>query len=685
MAHDVPMAVLSDTLKDALRSRRVRAGLFTTFSFEPDFFEDDVLPILFDQAFSQAPKIRRVQLEENLRTVEEIAVYYDPRALIASGTASLDVRRVPVRRDTGCFHPKIAVLLVENREEDEDTVRTWESVVVMVASANLTRAGWWENVEVAQVLEITDGEASLTGKDLLAFLNVLRNADRTGGGHLALDRIVTFLRHRISAPARASKARTLHSRIWFGQKPLPEFVGAVLAPAADTYTLEVLSPYFDERPDAATLAALVEGLAPRETRVLLPVHPDGRAACDPDFHAAVASLPRVRWSRLPGEVTRRSRSKGERQADRNVHAKVYRLWSQVEGREYVLVGSPNLTSAAHGKTSAGNLEAAFLMDLGPDRRPTAWLTPLSESEQPTAFGKPLLEEGESATVPPLMVRHLWAQKRSEYFWDGESEPRQIALSNHGVPLATIAHVARSRWAPLPEGASAALAALLRSTSYLQASVDDGPTVTLLVQEEEMAHAPSLLLSLTVEEILRYWALLSREQQESFVEGKLTRELVAAGVISAAEAARLDERWRQSEGESLFDTFAGIFHAFTRLEDAVRKALENDLPRDAEYRLLGEKYDSLPVLIRKVLDDHDGDPITRYVTMLTARQLVDRLQRDHGEFFKTPAAKAIDLPTLVRRSDEVRAAVKLGDDSDAERFLTWFEQHFLAEARKAAQP
>ena len=47
------MQVFTQALSDVINGRRVRAGLFTTFSFDPGFFELNILPTLFDQSFSQ--------------------------------------------------------------------------------------------------------------------------------------------------------------------------------------------------------------------------------------------------------------------------------------------------------------------------------------------------------------------------------------------------------------------------------------------------------------------------------------------------------------------------------------------------------------------------------------------------------------------------------------------------------
>ncbi len=73
-ADRIPMAVLSEQLADAIDGRRVRSAVFTTFTFDPSFFELNVLPLLFDQTFGQADKLRRIQLEDAMRSVDHMAV-----------------------------------------------------------------------------------------------------------------------------------------------------------------------------------------------------------------------------------------------------------------------------------------------------------------------------------------------------------------------------------------------------------------------------------------------------------------------------------------------------------------------------------------------------------------------------------------------------------------------------------
>lgn len=62
-----PREVLTEQLQQALSGRRVDAAVFTTFRFEPGFFEQEVLTALFDVTWHHVPKLRRLQFEDMLR------------------------------------------------------------------------------------------------------------------------------------------------------------------------------------------------------------------------------------------------------------------------------------------------------------------------------------------------------------------------------------------------------------------------------------------------------------------------------------------------------------------------------------------------------------------------------------------------------------------------------------------
>ena len=232
----------------------------------------------------------------------------------------------------------------------------------------------------------------------------------------------------------------------------------------------------------------------------------------------------------------------------------------------------------------------------------------------------------------------------------------------------------------PEQARA-LGEILPSTSLLTIKVDGEEPATILVQEEGMAHKPSILLNLTVSDILRCWAALTAEQKAILLE---ERYLELRGPISGLVSKPLG----RLETGGLFDAFAGMFHAFGSLERRILGALAAQRDKEVVYLLFGKKYDSLPRLLARVLDEEkEADPVKRYVLLLCARQVLECVKKEAPEDFR--AAHRQDFLALAARLDkvaEVREALSFATPDERHDFLEWFEAWFLrrAEPLKASQ-
>lgn len=667
-------AVLSERIEEAIGGRAVDAAVFTTFRFEPGFFEEEVLPTLFDQSFSHVAPIRLGQLEDRLKSLGPIAVYYDRQGLMGGGSASLDVARIGMGRPTGYFHPKVILVLVSDLESGENR----QSLVTAFLSANLTRAGWWENVEGVVVRELRAGQASPLRDDLLRFLDAIAIEEGTGQEQAALAEIRGFLQTRVPLDEDAEA-----ERLWSGETELPRWLRERVPGIVGRYNLEVISPYLDATGELGALGELIETLQPLETRVSLPFDDEGRALCHERMFAAVEDLESVHWSELPGRYLQRSKSGGEKVAQRFVHAKIYRIWSKEEGRELLLVGSPNLTRPAHSRRESGNLECAILFETGVPPR-DFWLHRL-EREAPPVFAEPEESREETeAEAAPLTVRFDWKEKTGACFWEGKAPSGTVDLFSEGTQLARLEGLLPKRWIPLPEAASKRLERWLLGSSYLEVRIDGEDKAILLVREEGMAKKPSILVTLSPAEILQYWSLLSAEQREAFLAERkeLRQRYVEEGLMPPSSGTTATQ-------DTFFDRFAGIFHAFGRFEKHVIEALTTGREKDAVYRLFGEKYDSLPALIRKVAERVDEteagqatsdlrrDPVARYVTLLTARQLIDRLEPKHPEFFAEHPEDLAALRGELEALDALRDSFEF-DTPDVRRdFLAWFEGAFLA--------
>lgn len=671
----IPAEVLSDALSNALAGRTVRVALFTTYSFDPGFFELNILPLLFDYPFSQVDKVRRIQLEDTLRTVEEVAVYYDRTALAPDALpAQLDFRRIDVRRETGVFHPKIALILVEEKSSEEDAFAP-ESLVVGMFSANLTRAGWWENVESFHFEEISDETVNPSRcsfrRDLLNLIRRIRENCHPGERHIALRRIHKFLKTRVNRKRtrkNVSKGR-YHTRIFAGQSDLPSWLEEIRLNQWD-WNLEIISPFFDHE-STGTLERLLEGLSPRDARIYLPREADGTALVSQTLFERAAELG-VRWSTLPSGLLRPgARGAQEKASPRRVHAKVYRLWSRDAG-EVILSGSVNLTAAGHSAGHAGNLEAAFLVDTSGELRLARWWLIPIESE-PTKFERISQEESEGAekVLVDISFQYDWGAETLSYRVYEDSQVPLSISDVSGRVLFMLEKQDAGDWMECGPEAARVAGELLHSTSFLQVNHPDG-SWRVLVREAGMEHRPSLLTELTPEEILLYWSLLSQAQQAAFIEEKLRAEAALEGIQETAGT-------RYLATDTMFDRFAGLYHAFETLSRHCEESINEGRERHAVVRLFGAKYDSLPVLLKKVLDRETADPVMQYLTFLCARQLRDRLRKSYREFWKDHRDSIEVLDRLVVQLPQLRKKLPLGTEPEDVAFLDWYERMFLREA------
>ena len=165
-------------------------------------------------------------------------------------------------------------------------------------------------------------------------------------------------------------------------------------------------------------------------------------------------------------------------------------------------------------------------------------------------------------------------------------------------------------------------------------------------------------------------MLSAEERADFIERHAAFDQEIEGIPAAEKHASL------GTGDTLFDRFAGVFHAFGCLRRSIEKALDDGRHDEVEMRLLGAKYDSLPELLRKSLEREDGDPVLGYVTFLTARQLRDSLGRRDRQFFRDRSSLVRNLDRLIAAGIERRGVIFSNDDAQTREFLDWFEPVFL---------
>lgn len=329
-----PLSRLRDSL---LPDTDVRAALLCTYGLDPQFFEAEILPALLPTALgtdASAGSLSAYLYEADGATAtSRIEVLYDH--LVADGPQLfLGYRQI----DLGgrAFHPKILIA------EYEDRLR------VVVASANLTRAGWTSLFELMFVDDLLPGVPHGWTSGLRSFVEA--TAAAAGGRGAAAERILTFL-DRVGA-----SGSTLHHSF---DGPLIE----AAFPAGAPTRVDVVSPFFEGEDGTG----LFDQLTSRYPKAQLVLHL--AASENEDGYVVYGPAEKLRALREAGAELRLIHSHWDDDDDRvperrALHGKLLAVTKG--GRSHVTVGSANATRAAllHPVAQGGNAELVVTLSCG---------------------------------------------------------------------------------------------------------------------------------------------------------------------------------------------------------------------------------------------------------------------------------------------------------------------------------
>lgn len=328
---------------------RAVACLATSFTFDPDFFEEDCLGrfLSLDWRRGEGDDLAFLIEQEERLAETRVSVLVDRGYNPEARSLRWDILPIPVRG--GVQHAKAAVLV-------------WERALrVVVGSANLTPAGYRSQVEAALVLDAADACGVPEAVFIELFGALGRLVDRAPGNpsqpgpKLRAQQTLDTARERIRLLQlpRAFAGR-LRARVVEGTPGLP-----VLPRLRDVWRggpprhATVLSPFFDtaQGPNvpAQALAAEMAKRGPSTAAFVVPVEGVGARPLVRAPRSILDSLP----SRIESEFYEFAQP--DDSETRRLHAKAIVLESNTWTA--ALIGSSNFTSAGLGLlANTGNLE-----------------------------------------------------------------------------------------------------------------------------------------------------------------------------------------------------------------------------------------------------------------------------------------------------------------------------------------
>ncbi|WP_205182742.1 phospholipase D-like domain-containing protein [Burkholderia sp. LMG 13014] len=637
---------------EGLPGYRVRYAVFTTYAFEPEFFESSILPLLLPEGeadLSLTSAVRRLQVEALLRDVPiEIDVYFDQRVVMA-GCPLLPYEMKPMRSQ-GEFHGKVILLLLENQAGST-------RCILGAGSANLTQAGWWENIEAFHLTDAFDPAKPPAGL-LPGLLTLLDHLSENSPASKATTRLRDSLVRAV--PARAKAGEAVFGVFLPGEDSFLGWLKACVQKRGSRAVLEVISPYFAESDQASLVADLLDVTGCKRIDLWLPVDPwqaGGPAALiENSTYCALSKVADLRWCRMRDKLLTASRQRDA--TPRFLHAKLIRLPGK-----FVFMGSVNFSNKAFHV----NFEAGFVF---PDRG-GAWLEPVEEV--PTRFLKPTAparHEGVDDDCPDLLASFNWQSGELNLQFVRESDREQFA----DVPIQVLdaqGREWRGTWV-LPTsiivGTDDTLHRDLQANPWICVAFPDGRMTLVWVRQTELDFRPPREdLCPDAWRIIDMWRSLTGGRNGSQPGDFDPLEIILNRRFKDGESPPVT-----SEEHDMFVTMASVHGSFYLLRQCLREERARGVFPRIEYYLGAPRPDTLANLVERIANPEGGKPLDA-VAAWVMLQWILQICRDH-EQLRVARALRHRAERCLERLIDTPPLKAIGQS----KFIEWAQQMFLCE-------
>ncbi|MGZ3853437.1 MAG: phospholipase D-like domain-containing protein [Flavisolibacter sp.] len=638
---------ISEGFKQAIGERSVRHAFFTTYSFEPDFFELEVLPLLLGSpALSANETFRYFQLQELMAHAQgRCAVAYDVDVFDPELAPRLEVEYLPIQIGGACQHAKLIVLLLEDKNNTQ-------SLLLSAGSYNLTKAGWWENLEVGHWTEVTRQYAPRN------IVEPLRNA-LTYFAQQTQSSVITELQNFANSLATTSNDPNCSFYFSGAGSDRISFSRFIQDNTQLGSPLEVITPFFSEQGDNKAVTEFLALFS--EVTVLLPTDDRGNALVDENSVYKTLPSKTVHWGQWRTEW-QTSHLKINESLQRRLHAKIYQTFGE---DAWCFLGSVNLSYKAFNQ----NVEAGFLLK-GREHRPFLELLQSVPQAFITEVETNMEHQAADESMPVIHLVFDWqcdtlsiTSKATGHLELINSESRVIANFDLQSEQEKRVHLPDIR--EQLNRSSLVNAVWRRSLE----SVSIGRT--LLITQRNVFCRPSSLPSPDLATLLRIFQGLDAARRLEII-GSLTANMIKLNQDATVMDENLPDLASEQVMESFFSEFSQVNGAFWALGERMRRAaLAND-ERTLAYFLKGCQPDSLRKVIEsiQVVDTQNTPPlIVRYLTLLSIAELVHQYSDHADPELSLMVDKAIEHVEKNELLDQLQLANK-------EQFIEWLKERFF---------
>jgi len=662
---------ITQNLLDIIKGRQVIAALFTTYTFEPDFFELEIIPRLLKEntPYSMNENVKRFMVRDKLRESGiPVDVYYDLPIFRQSGETSpqMEYHCTGVNLGNRAFHGKVNMILIYDESSKEDVL------LVAAGSNNLTQAGWWDNIECQHWEEIRSGQVH--DKFIEQLKNDIVLLSSYHDNQIATNDSATNKIHSFLSSCKGSGS--LEKVFYFGlsyigeEGTFPKFLiqDGIPLNQGDSWTLEIISPFFVDDNESDIHQSFSE-IDIKEIKILLPIDSDNQALCQKDYFHHINDSDGISWAGWENSLLSSLGGQSNAVPFRRLHAKVYHFYNGKDS--WVFVGSVNFTHMAMYK----NVEAGFLVN-----QSTSPMLESIEKNEDIEFaeldegvpGDSHKSEGE-APIPEIHLSFDWLEKKLLGYVKGSIDEVMIEILGAEGEAVTI-----PPWTLTDElkeyGASSeGVEGVLKNGSLVMVHSPNDlfQDHRVLLQQYHWSHKPQFDgLNLSAEQILAIYAGMSLERRQTMLVDVKVRALILskrAGELTASTDDQIIEQF--------FCEYAEIFNAFKTLKEKLLQELKDEKFEQLDYYLTGTGIDSLPSLIKGVLDRCNEQPtssVTAYLLLLSAIEIYQ------DERFKNRKGVAEQKKAFekVRHEIKTKNILRLEEGTNRDKFFTWFETQFF---------